>query len=159
MARLTRPGGIPAFSCASGTRPEHGTTRIFLTPAPGPSRSVATTTATWPARTSSVRSTLDGLFCSWDFLSVRTSFDLYLAGVPAGPADAAVIGRLPNHGRVTAIAALMQWPHRLLRLPLRAMLVCLPEQAYQAAALRYWRVQERAQGLPALARFRRSPRA
>ena len=65
-----------------------------------------------------------------------TTFDLYFAGVRAGaPAE----GVLPTDDDVAPIRRLLPWPHRLVRLPLRAAAALVrDEDRYQRVVMPYW---------------------
>ena len=135
MVRMTRPGGLVVFTCASHGRPEHGTRRSDVTDSPGTQsegmdyyRNLrAADFATLP---------LASDFSSWKFWYMPTTFDLYFAGIRSGaPSDAT----LPDDDDVASIRRLLPWSHRLVRLPLRltASLV-QDEDRYQRIVMPYW---------------------
>lgn len=155
MARMTRPGGLVAFTCASVGRPEHGTRRTDLEESPG-TQAVGLDYYRNLSRADLERALpLDELFSSYRSWYLPTSFDLYFAGVRAGDPGDAPVARLPREEAVAQLGSLMSLPHRLVRLPLRA-LARLPQERYQAVALPYWRalllLQDRLSG----GRFRRA---
>jgi len=136
MARLTRPGGLTAFTCASRGRPEHGTARTDLTLSPGTqSRGIdhyrnleAADFADLP---------LDDWFSEWKFWYLPTSFDLYFAGVRrGGSADQA---RIPDDARVRALRGEMPIAHKAVRIPLRILAKLLPHDWYQNVIRLYWK--------------------
>lgn len=143
MARLTRPGGLVAFTCASHGRPEHGTRRTDETRSPG------TQAQGLDYYRNLVASDFDALplgewFSAWRFWFMPTSFDLYFAGVRAG-GDAAA--KLPTDADVDAIRSLMPLPHRLVRLPARATARLVRDEArYQRLVLPYWQLARRIAG-------------
>lgn len=135
MVRLTRPGGIVAFTCATHGRPEHGTRRSDVSDSPGTQAEgmdyyrnlVAADFAQLPLRE---------MFSRFRFWRMPTSFDLYFAGVRAGAVSDAV---LPTDADVAAIRRLMPWDHRAARLPLRAVAkVVRDEDRYQSTVMPYW---------------------
>ena len=135
MVRMTRPGGLVVFTCASHGRPEHGTRRSDIGDSPGTQAQgmdyyrnlVAHDFEDLPLAT---------WFSSWRFWSMPTTFDLYFAGVRAGaPAE----GVLPTDEDVAPIRRLLPWPHRIVRLPLRATAaVVRDEDRYQRLVMPYW---------------------
>jgi hypothetical protein len=146
---------VTAFSCASRGRPEHGTSRTSPHASPGTQAAGLDYYKNLTRRDFESSCELDQLFAEYRFWDVRTSFDLYFVGIRSGELGNKPPGSVPSTDRVARIAALMPLPHRALRWPLRLMLMSLPDSLYQPAAIRYWRVQERAQEHPSLAGFRR----
>ncbi|MBC9822509.1 methyltransferase domain-containing protein [Terrabacter sp. MAHUQ-38] len=133
MARLTRPGGVVAFTCASTGRPEHGTRRSRVGDSPGTqSEGIDYYRNLSEADFRSLP--LADLFDEHRFWYMPTSFDLYFAGVRAGARD----GNIPSDDRVVAIRRVMSLGHRALRLPLRVAKRLVPETRYQAVILPYW---------------------
>ncbi|MGI9155276.1 MAG: class I SAM-dependent methyltransferase [Marmoricola sp.] len=135
MVRMTRPGGLVVFTCASRGRPEHGTRRSDATDSPG------TQSEGMDYYRNLVESDFDALplgeeFSRWRFWYMPTTFDLYFAGVRSGARSDAV---LPDDADVAPIRRLLPWPHRLVRLPLRlAALVTRDEERYQRLVMPYW---------------------
>ena len=116
MARLTAPGGVLAFSCASRGRPEHGTRRTSALLSPGTQsegldyyRNVTTDDL--------VSVPFDEWFTAWRAWYLPTNFDLYFCGVRRGGHGA----RVPSADAIDPLRGLMPWPHRLARLPLRTL--------------------------------------
>lgn len=135
MARLTRAGGLLAFTCASHGRPEHGTRRSDVTDSPGTQAEgmdyyrnlVAADFAQLP---------LAEWFSEWRFWYMPTTFDLYFAGVRHGAASTAA---LPSDDQVAKIRHLLPLPHRLVRLPLRLTASVVRDQdTYQRLIMPYW---------------------
>jgi SAM-dependent methyltransferase len=144
MVRLTRPGGLVAFSCASRGRVEHGTSRTTTIDSPGTQfegldhyRNVRVAdVADLP---------LGEWFSQYRIWYNRTSADLYFAGLRAGhPGAATSQAGLPDDEAVAGLSTLMPFRLRLVRLPLRAiMAVTEGERDFQRLAVPYWRVMTR----------------
>lgn len=149
MARLTRSGGLMAFTCASTGRPEHGTVRTDLTLSPG---TQAQGLDYYRNLTASdfEQLALSEWFSTWRFWYLPTSFDLYFSGVRAGAEADAV---LPAAPAVENLRTLMSLPHKLVRLPLRGLAQILPDDRYQTLIRPYWKLLLRLGG-----RFIRAPR-
>lgn len=135
MVRLTRPGGVVAFTCASHGRPEHGTRRSDVTDSPGTQAKgldyyrnlVAADFADLP---------LSSWFSEWRFWFMPTTFDLYFAGIRGGADRGAA---LPTDEDIAAIRGLLPLAHRLVRVPLRMVAaVVRDEDRYQRLVMPYW---------------------
>ena len=134
MVRLTRPGGLVAFSCASRGRPEHGTQRSDSALSPG-TQAVGLDYYRNLVEGDFTDLPLDEWFQKWRFWYLPTSFDLYFAGVRRGGQDA----RLPDDEEVRELRRLMPAAHRMARLPLKALASTgISEETYQDRTLRYW---------------------
>lgn len=133
MTRLTRPGGLVAFTCASTGRPEHGTRRSRVGDSPG-TQSEGIDHYRNVSEADFADFDLGALFEEYRFWYMPTSFDLYFAGVRAGGEG----GKLPDDGEVGAIRNLMGIGHRALRLPLRVARQTVSEENYQRVVLPYW---------------------
>jgi len=136
MARVVRPGGLVAFTCASTGRPEHGTTRT------DPSLSPGTQSRGWDYYQNRTASDFEELplaewFEDWRFWEMTTSQDLFFAGVRAGRDDRPR-AELPAAAEVDAIAGLMSWPHRALRAPLHWATRNGESPRYQDRIRPYW---------------------
>jgi SAM-dependent methyltransferase len=151
MVRLTRPGGLVAFTCASAGRPEHGTRRTQVRDSPG------TQSEGLDYYRNLTEADFDGQGLAGDFSTHRfwrnpTSFDLYFAGVRQGTTEGRPTAALPDDDAVARLSDLMSLPHRALRLPLRAVQRFVSDDArYQDLILFYWqgmlRVQQRLGGI------------
>lgn len=135
MARLTRPGGLVAFTCASKGRPEHGTVRSRAVESPGTQAEGIDYYQNLSEEDFGALP-LQAMFSSYRFWYLPTSFDLYFAGIRRGGEGA----RLPEASEVARIAHLMPLGHRLARLPLRLAVRLLPPEQYQRVILPYWTV-------------------
>jgi len=151
MVRLTRPGGLVAFTCASAGRPEHGTRRTLVDDSPGTQFEgldyYRNLTEDDFAELEVARD-----FSTFKFWRNPTSFDLYFAGVRAGETADKASAQLPDETAVARLSGLMSLPHRVLRLPLRgAKRVVADDARYQDVILPYWqgllKVQQRLGGM------------
>ncbi len=100
MIRLTRPGGLVAFSCASRGRPEHGTTRSLVDYSPGTQSIGYDYYRNLDAADIEAGLDLAASFESYRLWYLPTNFDLYFArrgqGPGAGGADGGAAGRGPR---------------------------------------------------------------
>lgn len=144
MVRLTRPGGLVAFTCASSGRPEHGTARTRATDSPG-TQSVGLDYYRNLTAGDFAPLPLDDWFTKWRFWYMPTSMDLYFAGVRTGASDIRL--ELPSDYAVRHIRRLMSVPHRVVRWPLRvARGIAGDGEKYQRLILPYWLTMLRAFG-------------
>ena len=138
MVRMTRPGGLTVFTCASHGRPEHGTRRSDVSDSPG------TQAQGVDYYRNLVAADFDGLplsewFAQWRFWYMSTTFDLYFAGVRAGEAPSQVRGELPRDADIAPIGRMLPWQHKLVRLPLKlTAAVVRDEDRYQRLVMGYW---------------------
>jgi SAM-dependent methyltransferase len=138
MARLVRPGGLVAFSCASRGRPEHGTSRTDRTLSPG-TQSVGLDYYRNLTEADVSALPLSDWFEGHAFWYVDTNFDLYFAGVRAGGGASSPRAQLPDSHAVDRIGALMSAPHRAARLPLKWLSrTSMSEERYQDLIRPYW---------------------
>lgn len=136
MARLARPGGLVAFSCASRGRPEHGTRRTDKTLSPG-TQHVGLDYYRNLNETDFHDLPLADWFSAWRFWYLPTHFDLYFVGIRHGGEGNEA--RLPDPVRVAALNQLMPRAHRLARLPLRAVAATgASERQFQSVVVPYW---------------------
>ncbi|WP_107774607.1 class I SAM-dependent methyltransferase [Nocardioides sediminis] len=138
MVRLTRPGGLVAFTCASSGRPEHGTRRTRVADSPGTQFEGLDY---YRNLTEADFADLDlaGDFSAHRFWRNPTSFDLYFAGVRAGTTEGRPTAVLPDEADVARLSGLMSLPHRALRLPLRGVRRFVTDEGrYQDVILPYW---------------------
>jgi SAM-dependent methyltransferase len=134
MVRLTRPGGVVAFTCASRGRPEHGTGRTTKSDSPG-TQSLGLDYYQNLVESDLAQLPLNQWFSTWQSWYLPTSFDLYFAGVRRGSDG----GKLPDDSRVRSLQRMMPLPHRVARLPLRALASTgMSESRYQRIVLPYW---------------------
>jgi SAM-dependent methyltransferase len=139
MVRLTRPGGLVAFTCASKGFPEHGTTRTLVSDSPGTQALGLDYYRNLDARDFEGLP-LDEWFSTWRFWYIPSTMELFFAGIRAGGAE----GRLPEDAEVEAIRGLMPFPHRAVRFPLRvARRLFRDEERYQRVILPYWHAMHR----------------
>jgi SAM-dependent methyltransferase len=136
MVRVTRPGGVVAFTCASTGRPEHGTTRT------DPSLSPGTQSQGWDYYQNRTEGDFAALplqdwFAAWRFWYVRTSLDLFFAGVRHDGGGSA--GNIPRDEEVRSIESMMAWPHRVVRWPLKMLTRSGEPDWYQSAIRPYWK--------------------
>jgi SAM-dependent methyltransferase len=139
MVRLTRPGGLVAFSCAGRGRPEHGTSRTDRTLSPGTQSVGLDYYHNLMAEDFEAALPLSTMFSQWRFWWLNTHFDTYFVGVRAGEAPAASPrAQLPDDDAIALLRTLMPFPHRAARVPLRLMSRVIKEPRYQSAILPYW---------------------
>jgi SAM-dependent methyltransferase len=138
MVRVTRPGGLVAFTCASVGRPEHGTRRTKPQDSPGTQSEDLDYYRNLTSGDFEDSLPLDEWFSEYRFWYLSTSFDLYFAGVRAGSVSDSTVARLPDPDEVETLHKLMTPLHRMLRLPLRALVPLLSEERYQRVVLPYW---------------------
>lgn len=152
MVRLTRPGGLVIFTCATRGRVEHGTRRTSAADSPGTQALGSDYYRNVDAQEVAVLP-LSSWFSSHTLHYAPRAADLYFCGVRAGP-NKILCGQLPDSDQVRALADLMPARERLLRAPLRLLARAVTdERRFQAVATRYWRavvtgvrVKERALG-------------
>ena len=98
MVRLTRPGGLVAFTCASAGRPEHGTRRTLVIDSPGTQFEGLDY---YRNLTEDDFADLDmaGDFSTYKFWHNTSTMDLYFAGVRAGDPEGKPSAKLPERGR------------------------------------------------------------
>src|ERR1700741_4624673 len=80
MVRMTRPGGLVAFSCASRGRPEHGTTRSDEALSPGTQAVGMDYYRNLDEGDFAETLPLGSMFTVYRFWYLPTNFDLYFAG-------------------------------------------------------------------------------
>jgi len=135
MVRMTRPGGLVVFTCASHGRPEHGTSRSDVTDSPG-TQSEGLDYYLNLTEEDFRPLPLDEWFSRYKFWYQPSTFDLYFTGVRSGADSTAA---LPQDSDVKAIRGMLPLAHRLVRLPLRvAAKVVKDEERYQNLVMPYW---------------------
>jgi len=138
MVRLTRPGGLVTFTCASTGRPEHGTSRTDPAMSPG-TQAVGSDYYRNLAESDFRNLPLDQWFKVFRFWYLPTSLDLYFAGVRVGSGSSPV-AVVPADRDVADLASLMPWGHRLVRYPLLLATRHGEGDRFQDRALPYWRL-------------------
>lgn len=163
MVRMTRPGGLVAFTCASKGRPEHGTRRSDLHESPGTQAQGLDYYRNLTEDIFRQQVDLDRDFDSYRFWYMPTSFDLYFAGVRStsgGQAqEGAIEACLPSPAHVKEIRSMMSLPHRVVRIPMKLLSKVLDETRYQNVVLPYWRTLMKLQDRLFGGRFRRADHA
>jgi SAM-dependent methyltransferase len=156
MCRMTRPGGLVAFTCASSGRPEHGTRRTDRQESPGTQAQGLDYYQNLTEQDFTQGLELASLFSDWAFWYLPTTFDLYFAGVRAPDCTNVVeSARLPREQDVSALRFLLPIPHRIARFPLRVVSRMVDGERYQDVILPYWRFLVRTQDVVLSGRFRR----
>jgi SAM-dependent methyltransferase len=147
MHRMTKPGGLVVFSCASRGRAEHGTSRTTE----GRNVSPGTMAAGWEYYRNLNRSDFEraldmhAMFSAYLFIYMPTSCDLYFCGQKHGEgrfaldtqalaAAATEISRLPFEEPMPRAKAMLV---RLHRLPITLMSYVLEDRAFQNFRIRY----------------------
>lgn len=157
MCRMTRPGGLVAFTCASAGRPEHGTRRTDRHESPGTQAQGLDYYRNLTEQDFSRELDLQEFFSSWSFWYLHTHCDLYFAGVRGGlGTEVAVSARLPRDEDVKALRGIMSLPHRVARIPLRVAQRFVDGDRYQDVIRPYWRTLLRIQDVALGGRFRRA---
>jgi len=159
MIRMTRPGGLVAFTCASRGRPEHGTTRSDAVLSPGTQAQGLDHYRNLTAKDFEDCLPLSSLFSEFRFWYMPLAFDVYFAGVRTGNAAGRPSARLPENQHVQQLNSLMPLPHKIARAPLAALSRALPEVRYQPIVLPYWSALIKLQDVVASGRYRRTPEA
>jgi len=139
MVRMTRPGGLVVFSCASRGRPEHGTRRSDKTLSPGTQAIGLDYYRNLNPKDFLENLPLGAMFTEFQFWYLPTHFDLYFAGIRAGDCGGRISARLPDNAVVNDLRSIMPFPHKAVRIPLTIFSKFLPENLYQAVILPYWK--------------------
>jgi len=133
MVRMTRPGGLVAFSCASLGRPEHGTARTDKADSPGTqSRGLDYYRNLTAADFEELD--LSSMFSRWQFWYLPTHFDLYFVGARTGDTR---VG-FPSDAAITKLRSLMPLSDRLTRVPMRLLARSVSPARYQSIILPLW---------------------
>jgi SAM-dependent methyltransferase len=140
MIRLTRAGGLVAFSCASQGRVEHGTTRTNPRNSPGTQSRKLDYYRNLEVRDFLARIDMEALFSLYKFWYIPSSCDLYFAGVRKGASSDSTVARLPSEDSVNAIKNMMSGPRLIARIPLRIVGAVASESIYQRFAIPYYRL-------------------
>jgi SAM-dependent methyltransferase len=138
MVRMTRPGGLLAFSCASRGRPEHWTTRTNKALSPGTQAVGMDYYRNLDEGDFAETLPLGSMFTAYRFWYLPTHFDLYFAGVKSGNDGGRGRACLPDDAAVTRLRSLMPLRHKAVRAPLRVLSRIIPEPRYQTVVVPYW---------------------
>ncbi|MDT5203036.1 MAG: hypothetical protein QOH34_4558 [Mycobacterium sp.] len=130
MVRMTRPGGLVAFSCASLAYPEHGTARTDSADSPGTQSQGIDYYRNLNA-SDFEQLALHSMFGRWKFWYLPTSLDLYFVGAKAGETSV----RFPSDEAIRDLRRLMPLGDRLARIPMRALAKRVSPQRYQSIIL------------------------
>jgi SAM-dependent methyltransferase len=133
MVRMTRPGGLVTFSCASVGRPEHGTARTDRTDSPG-TQAVGLDYYCNLAAADFERLPLRSMFSRWRFWYLPTHFDLYFMGAKLGETRV----QFPGDDAIQSLRRLMPLGDRLARIPMRLLANTVSPQRYQSMILPLW---------------------
>ena len=136
MVRMTKPGGIVIFTCASIGRPEHGTSRSQ----PGLSPGTQSRGMDYYRNLSEIdfkhAINFADLFSQHSFFYNPVTFDLYFVGQKNGTSKNSL--DVPSLDDVKAIRSVTPISHKLARIPLYLLLKILPLKRYDNIAFRYW---------------------
>lgn len=146
MVRMTRPGGLVAFTCASRGRAEHGTLRSDKTLSPGTQSAGLDYYRNLQERDFQDLP-LGNMFSAYKFWYLPTHFDLFFIGITPGRDTKA---RIPDEEAVKALSGLMSLPYKTVMAPFRGLAKVLPESQYQMVALPMWKAF-----MPIIARLER----
>jgi SAM-dependent methyltransferase len=135
MVRLTRPGGLVAFTCAARGRAEHGTGRTDAISSPG-TQAIGLDYYRNVNEEDFADIPLGDFFSEYRFWYLNTHFDLFFAGVRAG--EGSPRAALPGDVDVESLRGLMSRPHQALLFPFRRLSAVLPEDRYQKYTLSVW---------------------
>ncbi len=139
MVRLTRPGGLVAFTCGSRGRVEHGTRRTEPDESPG--TQFMGRDHYQNVRVHEVRALpLEEWFSEYVLYFSPFAADLYFAGARRGKlAHANSKAGLPDVDRVKRLKSMMPRREKLIRVPLVCVAPLLSETHFQSLAVPYWR--------------------
>jgi hypothetical protein len=135
MARLTRSGGLVAFTCAARGRAEHGTGRTDAISSPG-TQAIGLDYYRNVNEEDFADLPLGDLFSEYRFWYLDTHFDLFFAGVRAG--EGSPKAALPDDADVESLRGLMSRPYRAFLSPFRALSKVWPEERYQKTTVPVW---------------------
>lgn len=138
MVRMTRPGGLVAFSCASRGRPEHWTMRTDRALSGGTQAVGMDYYRNLDEGDFAEALPLGSMFAAYRFWYLPTNFDLYFAGVRSGNDVGRGRACLPDDAAVRGLRSLMPLRHKAVRAPLRVLSRFIPEPRYQSVVVPYW---------------------
>jgi len=133
MARMTRPGGLVAFSCASLGRPEHGTSRTDRAESPG-TQSLGLNYYRNLSAADFKELPLASMFSKWRFWYLPSHFDLYFVGAKTGGDDVS----FPDDEVIRNLRSLTPPWDRLTRIPMLALAKRVSPDRYQSIILPIW---------------------
>lgn len=138
MVRMTRPGGLVAFTCASRGRPEHGTTRSTSALSPGTQfRGIDYYRNLTVDDFSPLP--LQSMFSCYRFWYMPLAFDLYFVGIRSGnDTSGRASARQPSTASIEELRTLMPMRHRIVRAPLGLISRFVPDEQYRRLILPYW---------------------
>lgn len=131
MVRMTRPGGLVVFSCASRGRAEHGTMRTDKTESPGTQGVGFDYYRNLNESDFEEMLPLRSMFTHYRFWYLPTHFDLYFAGIKAGNDSWRGGARLPDDAAVKRLRSLMSFQQKAVLVPFRLLSRMVPEPQYQ----------------------------
>jgi SAM-dependent methyltransferase len=131
MVRMTKPGGLVVFTCASRGRLEHGTTRSVEASSPG-TRAVGLDYYRNLNTDDFQALPLASMFSKYRFWYQPTHFDLYFAGIKLGDS----VAQLPGDAAVERLRHLMPLRKRVVHAVMRTLARVLPQRHYQALMIR-----------------------
>ncbi len=132
MTRMTRRGGLVAFSCASRGRVEHGTGRTDPIHSPG-TQSRGLDYYRNLEQSDFLDLDLEGLFSSFRFWYLPSHFDLCFVGIRRS--EESTVARIPNDSEVQRLNGLMSRPYKAVTTPFRFLSKIVPESKYQSFAV------------------------
>lgn len=132
MARMTKPGGLVAFSCASRGRLEHGTLRTRTAHSPG-TQAVGLDYYRNLNANDFESLPMEQMFSAHRFWYQATHHDLYFVGIKRGGDRG---GRIPQDIELERLRNLTPFHKRVLHAAMRILATVLPEDRYQALAIR-----------------------
>ena len=131
MVRMTKPGGMLVFTCASRGRLEHGTTRTNKAHSPG-TQAVGLDYYRNLDAHDFQSLPLASLFSKYRFWYQPTHHDLFFVGIKHGE----TVAQIPADAAVDRLRYLMPLPKRGMHAVMRTLAKLLPHDRYQAIALR-----------------------
>jgi hypothetical protein len=141
MVRMTKMGGIVAFTCGGPGRPEHGTIRTNPSVSPGTQSIGIDYYRNLSEADFCDNFKLEDYFSSFRFYSQHKTFDLYFVGVKKNSSN--VNFDFPTQDQMKSINKMTTLGYQLTRLPLRIFSHFLPEERYQDLAVKYLRIVDR----------------
>ena len=132
MARMTKPGGLVVFSCASHGRLEHGTLRTTKAHSPG-TQAVGLDYYRNLNADDFDSIPMAAIFSKYRFWYQAAHHDLYFVGIKQGGDKGA---RIPQDVEIEHLRHLMPFRKRVMHAGMRILATVLPDHRYQALAIR-----------------------